>query len=503
MFGKKNRQRRKRPVRTAIIALVSFVVSYLVLRTTSNDAPMMLDFELVIAGSVVVTVFGYWAERNGIVRWLFAAIAVGGLVVLPAYIWFAGYDCEPPDDSDLAVQEKVNWGPEQEREFAAFTNVLVRIENLNDGYDDTKPEAKRWDSDYNFLAYYADPVENDFAWGSLTEHYDHQTLLKMFADPALMRQEAARILSSNMWLMATLDRIAESDTFRFPSIEIYQDMDPPMGGLCRLYWSFFPARIKVAAENGEFEKMLEFLDLDLRVGEHFLLRGRSFVDYLVGIAICKNTICGLRDLVQRNAIPESILQRIDERVRLIKGLDSDALFRVYRNAYADLMRYVMLECREESRRSFGRLSCLFERFFCQPNRTRAYLCVQIRNEMELFRTGHCVKPDDNRNSPWYVMFIDREWLGKDMMSGLRGRGHDLHETIAAGLALRTQIACKRYEMKYGHRPADIAALVPEFLPEVPQSPCDGKAVTLDLAADKIHIGGCEVEELRIGEPKDK
>ena len=76
----------------------------------------------------------------------------------------------------------------------------------------------------------------------------------------------------------------------------------------------------------------------------------------------------------------------------------------------------------------------------------------------------------------------------------------MHETVAVGLALRAQIESKRYEMKYGHRPADIAALVPEFLPEVPLSPCDGKAVALDLAADKIHIGGCEVEELRIGEP---
>lgn len=456
MFGRKSGQRSRRPVRTAIIAVVKFVGGF-----------------------------------------------AGGLAIPLAYIWLAGYDCEAPDDSDLAVQEEVDWGLEQEKEFAALTNVLVHIENLNDGYDDTKPEAKRWDRDYSFLTYYVDPVENDYAWGSLTEHYDHQTLLKMFADPALMRQETTRILTSNEWLMATLDRVAESDAFRFPLIEIYQDMDPPMGGLCRLYWSFFPARIKVAAENGEFEKMLRFMDRDLRVSEHYLLRGRSFVDYLVGIAICKNTICGLRDLVQRNVIPESILRRIDERVRSIKGLDVDALFRTYGNEYAYLTHCGMAEWRKIIRRSFGRLSCLFERVFCQPNRTKTYLCAQIRNEMESFRTGHCVKPDDNRTSPWYLMFIDREWLGKDMMSPMRGRSHCIHETVAVGLALRAQIACKRYEMKYGHRPADIVELAPEFLPEVPQSPCDGKTVTLDLAADKIHIGGCEVEELRIGEPKEK
>lgn len=408
MFGKKSGRRRRRPVRTVIIAVVKFVGGF-----------------------------------------------AGGLAIPLIYIWFAGYDCEAPDDSDLTVQEKVNWGPEQEREFAAFTNVLARVEHLVEDDDDIKDE------------------------------------------------KAVRILASNEWVVATLDRVAESDTFRFPPIEIYQDMNLPVGGICWLYRNVFPARIKVAAENGEFEKMLRFMDRDLRVGEHYLLRGRSFVDHLVGIAICKNTICGLRDLVQRNAIPEPILQRIDERVRSIKGLDVDALFRTYRNEYAFWTHCGMAECHKIFRCSFGWLSCLFVRYLCQPNRTKAYLCAQIRNEMESFRTGHCVKPDDNRISPWYLMFIDREWLGKDMMSPMRGRSHRIHETVAAGLALRTQIACKRYEMKYAHRPADIAALVPEFLPEVPLSPCDGEAVTLDLAADKIHIGGCEVEELRIGEPKDK
>ena len=193
---------------------------------------------------------------------------------------------------------------------------------------------------------------------------------------------------------------------------------------------------------------------------------------------------------------------------LIKGLDGDALFRAYRNEYAILTRYEFAFYRMMCKQSFGVVSFPFVRYLCQPNRTKAYLCAQIRNEMELFRTGHCVRPNDKQIHSWHRIpswhiFVDREWLGKDVMYLMRGRGHDVHETLAAGLALRTQIACKRYEMKYAHRPADIAALVPEFLPEVPQSPCDEKAVTLDLAADKIHIGGCKVEELRIGEPKDR
>ena len=162
-------------------------------------------------------------KKNGQRRMREAVIAfivfVGLLAIPLVYIWFAGYDCEAPDDSDLAVQEEVNWGPEQEREFAAFTNVLVRVVS-------------------------------------------------------------------------------------------------------------FP----------------------------------------------------------------------------------------------------------------------FVRYLCQPNRTKAYLCAQIRNEMELFRTGHCVRPNDKQIHSWHRIpswhiFVDREWLGKD--------------------------------------------------------------VTLDLAADKIHIGGCKVEELRIGEPKDR
>ena len=389
-------------------------------------------------------------------RHLLGAI-VGGLLIPLAYIWFAGYDCEAPDDSDLAVREEVNWGPEQEKEFAAFTNVLAFAKDVD--------------------------------------------LAACSSDDDIKNEESMRILATNEWVSATFDHIAESDTFCFPPIEIYLDRIHSVDVVGWLYG----ARIKLAVEKGEFEKVLELLDRDLRVAEHYLLRGRTFVDYLFGIVISRITIDELRDLVQRYALPDSVLRRADERVRSAKGLDCDALFRAYRNAYTWMTHYNMLEVREELRRSFGVASFLFVRYLCQPNRTKAYLCAQLRKEMEMFRTGCCVRPDDKwihscHRMPSWHKFIDREWLGKEMTVGLTVYNHDVHKTIAAGLALRAQIACKRYEMKYGHRPADIAALVPEFLPEVPLSPCDGKAVTLDLDADKIHIGGCKVEELRIGEP---
>lgn len=456
MFGKKSEQRCKHPLREAISVLVLFPIAMLIVGKVL-DIPLMSVLRPMIAIDVVSAVLAYWVEKRGNkpILWLLVALLIGEFVVLPAYIWFAGYDCEPPDDLDLMVQEDVNWGPEQEKEFAAFTNVLVRVEHLVEDDDDIKYE------------------------------------------------EAVRILASNEWVFAGIDQMALSDKFSFPPLAACGDEEIDMGKILCVRRALCDARMRLAVEKQEFEDMLTDLDLDLRVGEHYLLHGTTLVDYLVGLNICKNTICGLRDLVQRNAFPDSVLQKIDERVRLIKGQDNDALFRAYKNEYAYQTCHEMAEWRKIIRRSFGRLSCLLARYLCQPNRTKSYLGAQIRNEMELIRTGRCVRPDDNRNSPWYVMFIDREWLGRDMMSGLRGRGHDLHETIAAGLALRTQIACKRYEMKYGHRPADIAALVPEFLPDVPLSPCDGKAVALDLAADKIHIGGCKVEELRIGEPKDK
>ena len=455
MFGRKSGQRCKHPLREAISVLVLFPIAMLIVGKVL-DIPLMSVLRPMIAIDVVSAVLAYWVEKRGNkpIRWLLVALLIGEFVVLPAYIWFAGYDCEPPDDLDLMVQEDVNWGPEQEKEFVAFTNVLARAEHLVEDDDDIKYE------------------------------------------------EAVRILASNEWVFAGIDQMALSDKFSFPPLAACGDEEIDMGKILCVRRALCDARMRLAVEKQEFEDMLTDLDLDLRVGEHYLLHGTTLVDYLVGLNICKNTICGLRDLVQRNAFPDSVLQKIDERIRLIKGQDNDALFRAYKNEYAYQTCHEMAEWREGFGRSCGLLSCLFARYLCQPNRTKAYLCAQIRNEMELLRTGHCVRPDDNRIPNWH-MFIDREWLGKDMMSGLRGRGHALHETIAAGLALRTQIACKRYEMKYGHRPADIAALVPEFLPEVPLSPCDGKAVTLDLAADKIHIGGCEVEELRIGEPKDK
>jgi hypothetical protein len=49
------------------------------------------------------------------------------------------------------------------------------------------------------------------------------------------------------------------------------------------------------------------------------------------------------------------------------------------------------------------------------------------------------------------------------------------ETVEAARQLTvTAIALKRYQLRHGNYPADLAALVPEFLPVIPKDPVDGK-----------------------------
>ncbi len=47
----------------------------------------------------------------------------------------------------------------------------------------------------------------------------------------------------------------------------------------------------------------------------------------------------------------------------------------------------------------------------------------------------------------------------------------------------TAIALKRYELKHGAYPADLNALVPEYLPTVPRDPVDGQPLGYRLNAD--------------------
>jgi hypothetical protein len=69
-------------------------------------------------------------------------------------------------------------------------------------------------------------------------------------------------------------------------------------------------------------------------------------------------------------------------------------------------------------------------------------------------------------------------------------------------ALRVLVALKRYRIARGRLPASLADLVPEYLPEVPLDPCDGKPlrysaekqILYSVGEDLKDSGGSEIEE---------
>jgi len=66
---------------------------------------------------------------------------------------------------------------------------------------------------------------------------------------------------------------------------------------------------------------------------------------------------------------------------------------------------------------------------------------------------------------------------------LRHSSQRYFEMKIANVLLRTGIALERHRLAHGRHPESLAALVPDFLPEVPLDPCDGKPLRYRLQSD--------------------
>ena len=69
---------------------------------------------------------------------------------------------------------------------------------------------------------------------------------------------------------------------------------------------------------------------------------------------------------------------------------------------------------------------------------------------------------------------DLHTMQSQSVEALSGVVRRVRTVEAARKMVITAIALKRYQLKYGNYPADLNALVPEFLPAVPLDPVDGQ-----------------------------
>jgi hypothetical protein len=82
----------------------------------------------------------------------------------------------------------------------------------------------------------------------------------------------------------------------------------------------------------------------------------------------------------------------------------------------------------------------------------------------------------NEETVWFSnpKEIDMHLMLSASLRGLSAVFNREMRVEAARQATLTATALKRYQLKHGNYPADLTALVPEFVPKVPRDPVDGQ-----------------------------
>ena len=225
---------------------------------------------LVLVGGFVIGLLACFALR---IKGMKKRLIVVGLVLLCAEGWMfiGGIDCEPPKDDDLLIPESTNNVPPCDNAFVAITNLARKAYAVDENYKRVC-DAMCMD---DLLSFYVDPKENNLCYdGSLDVFMDRQRT----ADAI----EAA--LASNKTLLAIYDHAAACETFLPPPINEYDplaDEDYSITDLITFARNVLPARIKHAAQKGDFAKAVSLFKKDIEFARRISETPSTLVDYLV------------------------------------------------------------------------------------------------------------------------------------------------------------------------------------------------------------------------------
>jgi hypothetical protein len=252
----------------------------------------------------------------------------------------------------------------------------------------------------------------------------------------------------------------------------------------------------------------------LRFGQLATTNNTVLIEWLVGIALQQISLARLEMLVADAKTPEPVLQEILNTLNQLKpqGIADD-----FRNAMRgeycqarqlDLRASVRQWLKEELLPFMGMEIPMAYRFAgipyaCKPNMTLAitidYQRAVIANadrpyaKVNLDFPSKPVMPATiwekiafyaKPNSIGNIWFTQNMVLEKALTKKCRLQAY------IAGLHLK--IALRLYELKHGELPATLNALVPEYLPEIPQDPYDGQPLRYSKAEKKIWAIGADL-----------
>ena len=118
----------------------------------------------------------------------------------------------------------------------------------------------------------------------------------------------------------------------------------------------------------------------------------------------------------------------------------------------------------------------YARYSFQPNRTLSACRAGLDDFCRRIDVNVYDSKYANESDRIVAGRFSRNWLATRIppVGGMRGAYRSFFRMRLDAYAKTAVLACRSYKVKYGKCPESLSALVPEFLPEVPRDPYDGK-----------------------------
>ncbi len=423
-------------------------------------------------------------------------------LVFFGWVFFGGIDCEPPKDDDSLIPETTNSVPPCANAFVAMTNLAHKVADAAEKSD--------------LLSFYVDPVANAEYFDPRWNDDCHEAVSKDVMDGQRMADAIEAALASNKMLLAIYDHALTCEAFLPPPIKEYNFLLDTCRGLTDLNFTdlikfsrtVLPARIKLAAQKGDFAKAVSLFEKDVAFARRMSENPGWFYEYLVAEVMSRNAVAGMARAVREYDFPDAGLQKVDDIIVSASHDNKSHFIHAMKREYMVLRsRVTWLKSSDALGKSdnfIGRaLAQLGTRYAFQPNKTLSRLVDVMRSEIAVVSADkvpsqECRECRTCSKTPWYSTMLPN-WLGEEIMcSGYGGYADKCVRQITLQLLVaRIQVAMIRYSRKHG-REAESMEELAEFLGDYPRTLL-GEPVEICLKERKMECGGhsMDIETERI------
>ena len=428
--------------------------------------------------------------------WGRASVVVAALAAaLVAWIWIGGRDCGLPQDDDLvlpAQEESCEVGENAYDVLVDFSCVACEKGNLLRLFID--PDGVMAGACRGIPAARLGEREDERDEKRVNAMYSSgENKISDYINMDSLAMKVARLLVvDSKKEIAQYDRAVAARAYVPPAPETYAEEHPkescrdgrrklPLLSLREMSQVIQPARIKLAAMCGEYDKAVALLRGDLELANRICANAGSLEEYVVGRAMADDAIRNAFSLVNNHNLPGPVLSAIDDIV-VAAGKDcAGPLVAVLKREYmvqrallADREKFFANVCPKDSTPT-DRIMCYpFYRYAFQPHKMLAAKAKELRDVIAHIQGGEKVQrsaePGEHADcrSDWSV-HVNRA----------------LQDSPLRMLALRVQIARKLCGAAGTEEPS--IAKIREMLGDCPMSLL-GDEVKIDLAAGKVRCG---------------